>query len=242
MLNIAICDDIDIIAKGLAKRTEKFFKEKGIEIKTEIFTDSEQLDKKCREFCYDLLLLDIDMPGLSGFQIADRIRKYNNYVTIIFVTGCDELVYDAFLFRPFAFIRKSRLDEEFNVILQRYINHVERQNKVYEFETHDGNVKVKANDIVYMYTIRHNMYLYLNSGETVIIATRRYTLNQLEKLLLEYGFIRTHKEYIINYRYIKALEDKYIILCNDTRLPISRRRTEIIRNQYMMLSRSESIL
>lgn len=46
MLNIAICDDIDIIAKGLAKRTEKFFKEKGIEIKTEIFTDSEQLDKK----------------------------------------------------------------------------------------------------------------------------------------------------------------------------------------------------
>ena len=65
----------------------------------------------------DVILLDIDMPHISGLQIANEIRKEIN-ITLIFVSAHDEMVFDAIQYQPFRYIRKTRLDEELPQVLE----------------------------------------------------------------------------------------------------------------------------
>ena len=81
--------------------------------------------------------------------------------------------------------------------------------------------------------------LFFHSGRQEQIASR---MDHLEKVLQEHGFLRIHKGYLVNYRYITRLDKGEATLADGKRIPISRRRAKEIRQQYLQLGKNQGVL
>ena len=82
------------------------------------FSDGKSLLKQLNREPCDILLLDIDMPELSGMDVAEQLVKLSQKPLLIFVTNHDELVYESFRYHPFGFVRKQFLDKELDKVLK----------------------------------------------------------------------------------------------------------------------------
>ena len=90
------CDDDLYFMDMIVNAAEKVFSELGVELETTEYVNSEQLlyDLSETQADADVVFLDIDMPGISGFDIAEKIKEIETDVNLIFVSGIDDLVYE----------------------------------------------------------------------------------------------------------------------------------------------------
>ena len=121
-LNIIVCDDELAFANVLKEKIEKICMGEKINIKVETsglsLLKNKDLDK------LDAVFLDIEMPGMDGIKIADEIRKFNQYVHIVFVSNREELVYQSLGYRPFRCIRKSKMNIELGKALKALVKDI----------------------------------------------------------------------------------------------------------------------
>jgi DNA-binding LytR/AlgR family response regulator len=110
-MNIAICDDDLEILNRLREQTFNMFQALKEDVKICTFTSGVSLIGSIEEDCkdYNVILLDIDMPGISGLDVAKKLRDKNDDVIIIFVSSHEKYVFDSIEYRPFRYIRKNRI-------------------------------------------------------------------------------------------------------------------------------------
>jgi len=233
-MKIAICDDEQVIVNRLKQYVSDFFKKKEIEIELHTYNDGNILLADSEKILFDVLLLDIEMPSISGMEIADSIREENEYVNIIFITNRDDLVYDSLKFTPLRFIRKSRLENELDEALITLVKKVESKNIYYDFITDEGKINLNISEILYIEVYDHKLVIRLKDRA---IDTKG-SLNKLEKELKNKGFIRIHRCYLINFRYIYSINTKDVILDDKTSLPLSRYKLNETKLKFQMLTRS----
>ena len=102
-MKIYICDDEPKILSDISSKVKDTLS--GFDISE--FTSGKSLLEAIAENSCDILLLDIDMPEISGLDIAKELAMMTEKPLLVFVTSHDELVYDSFKFHPFGFVRKS---------------------------------------------------------------------------------------------------------------------------------------
>lgn len=239
MIKIAIVDDEIIAVNSIAKKVQDYFDDANQRCCISTFTSGKSMILDSKKEFYDLLFLDIDMPELTGFELAEELRKHNDYVTLIFITNKDELVFESFEFKPFAFIRKLNFEENIDHHLHRFIKEYTKKTRTLDFIVEGENLHVKIQDIQLLSSVRHDIFLLLTNGKSYRLATRKYTLNKLENELKNYGFMRVHKTYLINYREIYQFDESKIILADKKEIPVSRGRIAEIKNLYKVFMRSE---
>ena len=145
MYKIAVCDDEIKILEDINRMIKKH--QPDAEVST--YSNGERLLKAMEEENYDVVLLDIDMPGISGMEVAAAMTEDKRKSLIVFVTAHDELVYDSFKYHPFAFVRKKYLREELPEVLADCIREVETKEKRFHFRAEGGQVSVLLSDICY---------------------------------------------------------------------------------------------
>ena len=114
MLNIAICDDEKLFLQFLQKSLNEIFRELSIVASIHCFSNSSDMLTHHNNF--DIVFLDIDMPQLSGFDSAEKLRAKSLDTYIIFVSSKHELVYKSFEYTPFYFICKTSPQNVYNEI------------------------------------------------------------------------------------------------------------------------------
>ena len=109
MLRIAVCDDETAMAENNRTTLETVLKELGVAGEITVYTDSRNLLYDIAEdgFHYDLLLSDIEMPNISGMELAERIKPFLPDIRIIFITSHIEYAIDAFELSIFRYVPKS---------------------------------------------------------------------------------------------------------------------------------------
>ena len=112
-MKIYLCDDEKKILEDMKQMVQQC--QKNCEVNT--YTSGMELVKSLKEAVCDILLLDIDMPGLSGMDIAKWLVNLEKKPLLIFVTSHDELVYESFQYHPFGFIRKDYFGNEIKKVL-----------------------------------------------------------------------------------------------------------------------------
>ena len=133
MINVAICDDNsaflnyykNLVEKTLTKYTENY--------KVYSFTNGDVLLSRHMEKEFNVIFLDIDMPKLTGFDIAKKLRDLLSRCFIIFITNHSELVYESLDFQPFNFIRKNcniPIEESTDKIIKKIIRHMKQNDRV----------------------------------------------------------------------------------------------------------------
>lgn len=112
MYHIFICDDEKRFTEVLEKRVETCLKEQGQSYEIQIFYNGIEMFQAMQKKAPEILLLDIDMPEISGMELAEQIFSSNINTNVIFVTNRDDLVFQAIHYQPFRFIRKEKLNQE----------------------------------------------------------------------------------------------------------------------------------
>lgn len=234
MIRIAICDDDDTIARIILIQTQKFFKNKEIEFKIDVYNKSPELLNNCLENNYDLLLLDIDMPQLSGFDVSAQLRKNDITTTIIFISGRENFVFRSIKYSPFRFIRKGCLEDELNEALNDFLIFFTKKNVLCDFNCENCSLSLPLNKITYFESFSHSIFINTIDKATFKL-NRKYNLKCLESDFIKHGFIRVHKSYLVNFRFIKVIKETDIILTNDVSIPSTKNRIGTVKEQYKSL-------
>lgn len=226
-MKIAICDDERIFTNIFREKIEMTAEKCSIECTVSAFLNGAEMISMLNRF--DAVFLDVDMPGLSGEETAEYIIGSEKTLPIIFVTNHDDFVFSSFRYRPFGFLRKRYIDSELEDIIKRLDKYLAEIERCYTFNSHNKLISVRLNDINYIEVYGHETLVHT---ENAVLTTSK-ALFTIEKELSEYGFIRTHKSYIVNTRYIFSVERNSIILSNGENLPVSR--TKLTDVKQMMI-------
>lgn len=219
VLNFAIVDDDKVFSQNLQEYITSFCKREGISASVSI-TDPESLFLGERApFIYDVVFLDIDMPQLSGIELAHKlnsIKPVDGTPYIIFVTGQDNMVFEALQTFPYSFVRKSHLAE-----IESCIKNLEvrlHSNPTYAIKT-GRDIKITE--------IKNIIYLEKQGNYTAFVTTNgtfqeRSSIDEKFIELKNSGFIRPHIGSLVNAAHITDFSGSSLTLSNGQEIAISR--------------------
>lgn len=229
-MKIAVCDDEERILLDMAKVIQDLMPYGSVET----FTDSGLLLDGCKSGGWDLLFLDIDMPGLGGLEIAAKLGEEGSQgPLLVFVTSHDELVYDSLKYHPFGFIRKRYFREEIKEILRDCEKKIQEKEQYFSFKSGAKNIRVGLSEILY-FESDGNYLRMVTSGEEFRL---RDTVGAVESVLSPLGFIRVHRGFLVNQEAVRVLEAEEAELVSGERLPIGRNYGEAARKRLLKYMR-----
>lgn len=228
-INIAICDDeqkaLDTIRKELCKAVERL----NIEIEIFVYNDGNKLLNDKEDF--DILFLDIDMPNVSGLEVAKKLREKNSDIILFFISAHEQYVFESLEYNPFRYIRKSRIEKELFLGLKAACSRLEeKQDSYIVVKTEESKVRVKHSNIIYFETIARKIGIHLNNGEVLLV---RSTIRDLTRELGDDYFIKIHSGCVVNAKYINKFSNYDITLDNGERLIVSRTRVKNVKMALM---------
>lgn len=232
----AVCDDDEVALSAIAGALVNVFEKNRVEAVVDTFLPTDDLYEKLTGNFYNAVFLDINMPKYDGIELGRRLKAEKSSIDIIYVSGAEERVFDSFSVHPYGFVRKSSFLKDVAGIAKMYTaEHTETSAATLELKAHNSILSLKINDIVYIESIRDYQYVYiLGRKEPEKI---RYTMEAIEKQLSPHGFIRVHKGYLINYHYIRRIDATDILTATGARIPVSKRKLQQVRAEYMELNR-----
>lgn len=232
LYQIVVCDDEEQILKDIYDKTKTAFFEQEIEAEFFCTKDSRILMSFLEEKIVDVIFLDIDMPYFSGMDIAAYLNEKSPNTLLIFVTSQDALVYQTFAYRPFGFLRKTHFVEELPELMLRIKKELNKCQNDIVINKGRELVRILIKDILYIES--EGNYLDIYTSDNVIRV--RETLTTMEKELLEKGFVRCHKGYLINIDYMEELKGSEIILNQNgkrTSIPVGRSYEKDVRRSIL---------
>ncbi len=237
MYIFAVCDDEPEVAKYIADFVQLFFDNYRIRISIDRFSNSKELQERLqKQSCYDVLLMDIDMPETNGIDICREFRRNGGNSLVVFISNKEELVFQSFDVQPFRFVRKRRFKEEIYNLCTALMSELEKRidMSIRIEDIVDGTVvSVAINSLVYV-EARGKKCMLKSQDKTIEV---RIQFQQLLKKLNSFSFIQIHRSYLVNPRYIYRINKESVMLDGGEELPISRRRREQIKEEYFRWSR-----
>lgn len=232
MIKIDICDDEPFwIERAHQLVSDYFCERKDIEIYT--FNNTEHLlnvliEKK--EYA-DIVILDIDMPVVDGFQAAGRLNEIYPDLLLLFYTSHEQYVFDSFQFRPFRYIRKNHIEQEMKLALSAADDVLKKRSiKSVLLKTKDENCLIDIKNIVWFETDKRRCNVHLGDGNVLNVGM---SIKELMAQINSPDFIMIHSGAAVNTAYIKRYSSYDITLENNVHLIVSRGRMSDVKQAVM---------
>lgn len=205
-MRIAICDDEEKVREILLRKVGAAFPEDTIDT----FSSGEDLLKASE--VPDILLLDIKMPGISGMEVAKRLRERTDKTVIIFITGEEQYVFDSFDVQAFHYLVKPFSDQKLGEVLNKakeLITKEKRQpEKKYVMVNSGGShIRICLSDVIYAEVFNSKVIVHTTDSDIEYYGR----LTELEKLAGE-DFFRTHRAYLVHLKFVKKYDATNVYL------------------------------
>ena len=235
MMHILLCDDEEKTIHRIRTYIDSIRSEIKYPMDITDYTSAKDVLKRLRgsEECSDILITDIDMPGVSGMEMARTIRDENLDVILIFMTAHEEYVFQSFEYAPFRYIRKEFMETELLPALQTACDKVHAGRDIsLSIKTKDGIVAVRTGDILYYELANRRCVIHT-------IQNQQYeTWKKISELREEMGkndesFLQIYRGCMVNKRYVKVIKSEKIVLENGMEIPISKRKKQELSDSMM---------
>lgn len=231
-MRIAICDDIDEICFKIKYVLQETADNEIIDC----FSNGQDLIKSMLSENYDIVYLDIEMPGVNGIKTSEELQKINRSVIIIFVSSYSCYVTKAFRVNAFQFLLKNNLTRE--DITFEYKRALERYNKEhykYCVRQKSGISYFSINKIAYIESANRHLYIKFSDGTSLEYRGR---LDKEEVELTPYNFVRVHESFLVNISLINIVKGDNIIMntISKEKIPISRKYKENVLYSYNLFN------
>jgi len=229
MIRILMCDDEPLAIKEYENRIYKLGEKHGLDLSVKSFQNADQLffymeDEKA---FIDIVFLDIQMPGLDGIQTAVKLRKDGYNGEIIFLTKQADKAIKGYDVQAYHFIVKNTEDDpNFERVFLEAVKHV--QNKTAEYITFQGigeSRNIPIRDIAYFSVNRRIITVHYGSESFEFYSS----MEKVENVMLEYGFLRAQRSYLVNVDYIRDFTAESITMYDGTVISLSRKNSREIR-------------
>ena len=237
MLRIAICDDQDESLRILDRAVRRYF-EAAPEIVPEIsiyYGPDSFMNALNTSAGWDIVLLDVCMPGLSGMDIARKIRLRHDRTEIIFISVSPEFAVDAFCLNAVHYVLKPFRSTDFEEAMNRALASVrKRTSKLIPIQLKNGIVhSVSVYDIFYIESISYRRIVHTRTG---VYEEQRRTLSGFCEILDEMApgqFIQPYRGYIVNLSAIRVISPTNITLINNDTILIKRGDFRKLRKTFL---------
>lgn len=229
-MKIAICDDDKRDLLQIAYLLEAYRHDRKAELTYASFLSAAELIAAMDSSDYDLLLLDMLMPGINGMQAAREIRERNNQIEIVFLTSSPEYAVESYSVRAHYYLLKPATEEKLFPILDRLMADFKRPEDVLHIKTQTSLFSLPYGKIEYIEVSAKKLYFYLTDGGNREISG---SLTDFERALLKRpGFIKVHRSYLMNLQWVQELRQGEIITTTGRRLPVARTAYPQVRTAY----------
>lgn len=218
MVRIAIADDEIEFAKRAEEITVRFFRSQRKRCETVIYQKPRELLWDIEDgYSYDIYLIDIEMPEISGMDLAHAIRQKRDDPYIIFVTSHVEYSIKGYEYNAWRYIMKSEMENNLLLALDSMMKRWEKEpENFYVFKTQTMVSKVMYSDIYYLHKDGKYTYFYTAQG----IYKERSPLTRVLENLDSTEFVFSHRAYIVNLKHVIRLKDNNNIVMRDgTEIP-----------------------
>lgn len=240
MYRIAICED----DRNYIEYLKKVVADADIVSKENIlffdFISGEQIVFS-EEWNFDLVIMDVQLNKLNGYEAAMRLKEKRGYALLVFCSGAVMPSDESFKAAPYRYLLKSysdeRMLEEMQDILQEMVRLKERPYIMCKYTAKKDMIRVSAEEILYI-SIRHDgskihIWGKLREEYTQDELWSNLSLNELSQVFKEeYGFVRAHNSYLVNMAHIVRTQGNSVFLKDGTQLNVSRSRVQEFQKAF----------
>lgn len=215
--SVAICDDSAPDRAAVQTLLAQWAAQRDLTVAPDIFASAEQFLFHYEDNPqYDLLLLDIEMCGMDGVTMAKNVRKRNELVEIVFITGYSDYIAEGYEVGALHYLVKPLQPEKFFSVLDRAFARRQRNARCLTLE-HGGTLeRIALAEIRYL-DVQHNY--------VTVHAARDYTVKRTLKDMaaeLDSRFFSVGRSLIVNLHCVRRVTKQEILLADGTRLPLPR--------------------
>lgn len=231
MYHIGICDDDPMFIKYV----ERLFDDTKEQFRFYEYLSGEQMlnDMQEQEY-YDLLILDIALPGMDGNETAREFRKMFPETLLVFCSGVFMPTVESFETTPYRYWLKSYTEERMRQEVDTVLLAMKKTKIMPYIKGKKGNevVKISPKQIYYIAILNRGTMLYCgDSGEKY---TSSQKLTEFHEQLKQFGFAYAHNSYIVNLKYVAVVRPTELEFVNGEKLTISRAKAKEFKQAFAL--------
>ncbi len=219
-LTIAIVDDDVTQNEYLRQIVNDWADERRIPVDIRSYTGADAFIFAYEEETFGLLLLDIEMEGTNGMELAKRLRAKGDRIPIIFITGFADYMSEGYDVEALHYLCKPLDHEKFIEVLDRYADRKKTVENEIIMDTEKGSIHIAESELMYAEAFGRISRVYMRDGAQI---DGYIGIGMLLQKLPAASFIHCHRSYVVNLRYVRAVGRTELTLDNGKKVPVSRR-------------------
>ena len=229
MIKVAVCSREQHFCKIIEECINKCFLLSEELYKVVTYRTGIKLVEALDRDMQDIIFYDIDTDS-EWHEMIKRINVCNGQVRVVIASNTLDCATEGYKVNAVRYILKNSMtiQDEVHECIASIYGAITTLPFVKKFKFIDGKKNVNVNRILYIESKGHNLEVHMLGKDSDVYVMRR-TMDELERELLEYGFIRTHKSFMVNRTYIVSVDKGEMVIRGGIRLPISRTRIHEVK-------------
>jgi DNA-binding LytR/AlgR family response regulator len=236
-IKIAVCDDEQRQTEYIKMLVSKWADENGININIAMFESAENFKSALSgDKNFDILLLDIQMSGQSGVELAKELRETDNNLIIVFITALPDYISAGYDVSALHYLLKPIDENKFFEILNKAYKNINSEAKKFLIINSDNkDYSILFEDIMYIEAFKNYAYIVTADSKQYEI---KQNLSQIEKEL-DNSFFRCQRSYIIMLKHIKYISKTDVLLNSGKKISLSRKIYKDLYSAFVNYFKSE---
>ena len=211
LMHIVVCDDNRYFGEELAdfiNRTITSSEYYDNSFSTDYFSSSKDALEYIKKNGVDILFLDISMPEIDGFEIAEYFCEASNDTYLIFVSNFEDRVFNSFKYRPFRFVRKSNYKTEITEALNAAVADASLKSRCIMIQKHNDIIPIRISRIIFAEKKKQTNYIEIHCfGDTYLY---RCTLEAFEAEIKNSNFAKPANNALVNLEHVEGIKDRTV--------------------------------
>ena len=226
---VAVVDDSNIDAEYVQSILEVWAQDRQAGVQAQRFVSAENfLFHYADDKAWDILLLDIEMGAMDGVSLAKKIRKSNETVQIVFITGFAEYISEGYEVSALHYLMKPVKQEKLFAVMDRAVVAMHKAESSILLPVNGETLRLPIGTVQYVEAFAHTVSV-VTSEETIQV---KISISEMEKMLGDH-FVRCHRSYLVGLKYISRISKTEVILDTGKILPLSRNTAPIVHKAFV---------
>lgn len=228
-MRIAVCDDCYEDRQRIKGLIEEYSRKNGYRMEVAEYSSGVELcsDMKALKE-YTMIFMDINMEQVNGLETARRIKDIYPDILIILVTEFLSYAVDGYRVKASRFLVKDDLEVTLRECMDELLEEQRQKCQKLSFAFVEGTIELEIQKIIYIETERHKNIFY--TADAVYSLYKK--LDEIEEELIPFGFVRVHRSFLVNMRYIEKISSYLMQLTVGKEISVPKSRYPHVKREY----------